>query len=140
VLSVNGGSVIINGSGTYSGTWTQASDEKFKKNIQPLKNSISKIQQLNGVSYGLRKVKFPEKNFDDGRQIGLIAQNVEKVFPELVKTDSEGYKSVAYQNMVAVLIEAIKEQQSSIEELKKEVELLKTSMNSKSVEVSSLGN
>jgi len=134
------GTVIINGSGCYSGTWVACSDIRFKQDIKPLHNSIDKIEQLNGVSYELRKDEFPEKNFDDGRQIGLIAQNVEKVFPELVKTDSEGYKAVAYQNMVAVLIEAIKEQQSSIEELKKEVELLKTSMNNKVIEVSSLGN
>ena len=51
------------------------------------------------------------------------------MFPELVKTDAEGYKSVAYQNMVAVLIEAVKEQQKSINELKKEVEKLKSNQN-----------
>ncbi|MBW1898139.1 MAG: tail fiber domain-containing protein [Deltaproteobacteria bacterium] len=111
------GLVIVNGSGTYSGTWTQSSDERFKKNIEPLRNSIDKIEQLNGVSYELRKEEFPEKNFSNRKQIGLIAQDVEKVLPELVRTDSEGYKSVAYQNMVPVLIEAIKEQQDEIEDL-----------------------
>ena len=120
------GLVIVNGSGTYSGTWTQASDVRFKKNIEPLFNSVDKIQQLNGVSYEFRNDEFPDKNFTDGKQIGLIAQDVEKVFPELVETDSDGYKSIAYQNMVAVLIEAVKEQQKSIDELKKEVEKLKS--------------
>jgi len=111
------GMVILNGSGTYSGTWTQSSDERFKKNIEPLRNSIDKIEQLDGVSYELRKEEFPEKNFSNRKQIGLIAQDVEKVLPELVRTDSKGYKSVAYQNMVPVLIEAIKEQQDEIEDL-----------------------
>jgi len=111
------GMVIVNGSGTYSGTWTQSSDKRYKKNIEPLGNSIDKIEQLNGVSYELRREEFPEKNFSNRKQIGLIAQNVEKVLPELVLTDSEGYKSVAYQNMVPVLIEAIKEQQDEIKTL-----------------------
>jgi len=136
--SISGGLVIVNGSGTYSGTWTQASDERFKKNIKPLRNVLQKIEQLEGVSYKYRKHKFPDKNFADGKQIGLIAQNVEKVFPELVKTDKDGYKSVAYQNMVAVLIEAVKEQQSSIQELKKEIETLKSSLKDKDVKVTSV--
>ena len=137
---IGGGIVKVIGSGTYTGTWTQASDERFKTDIEPMHNAVDKVQQLNGVSYEFRQNEFPEKNFSDGRQIGLIAQEVEKVLPELVKTDDEGYKSVAYQNIVAVLIEAVKEQQSSIDKLKKEVELLKTSIDSKGVEVSSLGN
>ena len=57
-------------------------------------------------------------------QMGLIAQEVEKVFPEVVLTDNEGYKSIAYSKMVAVLIEAIKEQQEMIEELKLKIETL----------------
>ena len=134
------GNVIVNGSGTYSGTWTLSSDVRFKKNIQHLENTIDKIEQLNGVSYELRREEFSKKNFSDGRQIGLIAQDVEKVYPELVVTDNEGYKSVAYQNIVAVLIEAVKEQQKSIDQLKKEVELLRSATGNNSVEVSSLGN
>lgn len=120
--------VKINGSGTYTGTWTQASDKRFKKNVEPIKNAVDKVQQLNGVSYEFKSDEFPEKNFADGKQIGLIAQDVEKIFPELIKTDNEGYKSIAYQNMVAVLIEAVKEQQKSIDELKKEVLELKTKL------------
>lgn len=134
------GLVEIIGSGTYTGTWTQASDIRFKKNIRPLKNSIEKIEQLNGVSYELKKDKYSQKNFSAGRQIGLIAQNVEKVYPELVKTDNEGYKSVAYQNLVAVLVEAVKEQQSNIDKLKKEVEKLKALYGNKNVKLSLLGN
>ena len=88
----------------------------------------------------MKTEEYPEKNFSIEKQIGLIAQDVEKVFPELVVTDSEGYKSVAYQNLVAVLIEAVKEQQKSINQLKKEVELLKSSADKNNIEISSLGN
>lgn len=123
-----GGLVKVNGSGTYTGTWTQASDERFKKNVEPIENAVDNVQRLNGVSYEFKTDEFPEKNFEEGKQIGLIAQDVEKIFPELVETDNEGYKSVAYQNMVAVLIEAVKEQQKSIDELKNEVLELKTKL------------
>ncbi len=133
----NGGSVIINGSGVYSGTWSQNSDERFKKNIEPVTNTVEKLLKLNGVSYEYNKEEFPNKNFADGKQIGLIAQNVEEVFPELVQTDSEGYKSVAYQNLVPILIEAIKEQQKSIDELKREITELKQNKNSDYVKLSS---
>ena len=54
------------------------------------------------------------------RQIGLIAQEVERVLPELVTTDEKGYKSVAYQNVVPVVVEAIKVQQKQMEDLKAE--------------------
>ena len=63
--------------------------------------------------------------FENGTQIGIIAQDIEKVFPELVKTDDKGYKSVAYDKLSVIAISAIKEQQKQIEELKAVVESLK---------------
>ncbi len=119
------GLVLVNGSGTYTGSWTQASDERFKKNIKPLQNSLEQIEKLKPVSYELKKDEFPDKKFSDDIQIGLIAQEVEKVIPVLVKTDSEGYKSIDYSKINVLLIDAIKEQQKSINELKREIELLK---------------
>jgi Ca2+-binding EF-hand superfamily protein len=66
---------------------------------------------------------FPEWNFEDTRQYGLIAQEVEKIFPEMVKTiDAKGYKGVDYMKLIPVLVEAIKEQQKQIEDLKKAVQ------------------
>lgn len=128
-LGANGGAdglVLLNGSGTYTGSWTQASDGRFKKNIKPLENSLEQIEKLNPVSYELKKEELPEKKFSDEGQIGLIAQEVEKVLPVLVKTDSEGYKSIDYSKINVLLIDAIKEQQKSINELRKEIELLKS--------------
>jgi hypothetical protein len=86
-----------------------SSDKSLKTNIQPLTNSLNKVKQLEGVSFNWK---------ENGEQsIGLIAQDVEKVFPELVSSE-EGNKAVAYGNLVAVLIEAVKEQQKQIDELK----------------------
>lgn len=95
-----------------------SSDINLKKDIVQIGNPLDKINQLKGVS-------FTWKN-DNKKSIGLIAQDVEKVFPELVLTDENtGLKSLQYGNLVAVLIEAVKEQQKQINELKKEIEELK---------------
>jgi hypothetical protein len=67
-------------------------------------------------------------NFPSGNHLGLIAQEVEEVLPELVNTDDDGYKSVEYANLVAVLIEAIKEQQSMLSELRAELDEVKSTM------------
>jgi len=91
--------------------FVQSSDERLKQNIQPLASSLSKLAQLRGVS-------FKWKDEPQDNQIGLVAQEVEKVLPEIVSTDSEGYKSIAYGKLTAVLLEAIKELQQQVEELK----------------------
>ncbi len=93
------------------------SDVKLKKNIETLDNALQKITSLRGVKFNWK---------EDGRaDIGVIAQEVEKVFPEVVHTGNKGIKSVEYANLIAPMIEAIKEQQKQIEELKREVETLK---------------
>ena len=93
------------------------SDLALKTNIKPLENSLAKILQLQGVSFNWK---------DSGElSIGLIAQEVEKIFPELV-SGNEGSKTVDYGKLVPVLIEAIKEQQNEIEKLKLEIEALKS--------------
>jgi len=93
------------------------SDIRWKKNVQSLPNSLDMVTRLRGVNYEWRQDEFPEMNFPEGQRIGLIAQEVEKVIPELVNTAADGYKSVEYANLVAVLIEAVKEQQKQIEAL-----------------------
>jgi hypothetical protein len=97
-----------------------ASDERYKKNIHPLEQSLDKLTQLSGVSYEWKTDEFAGKGFREGRQIGLIAQDVEKVIPELVQTDANGYKAVAYDKLVPVLIEAVKEQQKEITKQREE--------------------
>ncbi len=91
------------------------SDLRYKKDIKNIENVLEKILALRGISYVWRTDRFPEKQFPKGRSIGVVAQELEQYFPELVSTDVNGYKSVNYQNMVVVLLEALKEQNKKIE-------------------------
>jgi trimeric autotransporter adhesin len=85
--------------------------------VQTLPNALDTILNLRGVSYEWKDSKRRE-----GRQIGFIAQEVEKVLPEIVSTREDGYKGVGYQNVVPVLVEAMKQQQTQIAALQKQVE------------------
>ena len=91
------------------------SDLRFKKDIEPIHNSLEKIRQINGVTYYYRYAEFKGLGFTDKEQVGVIAQEVEKVLPQLVFTDDQGYKAVDYTKLVPLLIEGIKEQQKQIE-------------------------
>lgn len=91
-----------------------SSDERFKKDITRVTGALDKVQSINGVTYNFKTEEFKNKNFPETRQLGFIAQNVEQVVPEVVKTDGAGYKSIDYAKMTALLNEAIKEQQSQI--------------------------
>ncbi|MEK6774176.1 MAG: tail fiber domain-containing protein [Bdellovibrionota bacterium] len=93
---------------------TAVSDRRLKEDIQPLENSLDNILKLQGVSYDwINKEKYGQS-----QQIGLIAQELEKVYPQAVVTDSKsGLKSVAYDHLVAPLIEAFKELNQRITEL-----------------------
>jgi len=115
------GLVIVTGSGTYSGSWTQTSDVRMKENLCEIENAIDLISNLEGKYYNWRIEEFKEKNFDEGKQIGLIAQEVEKIIPEIVRSDSEDFKSIDYSKISVYLIEAVKEQQEIINELKKTI-------------------
>ena len=114
---------IVNGSLLVNST-LYSSDERFKQNIVTISSPLQKIQQINGVEYEMRVGEFPQKHFVPGRQIGLIAQNVEKVIPDVVH-EMDGYKGVDYAKLVPLLIEGIKEQQKQIETSNDEVEKLK---------------
>jgi hypothetical protein len=85
------------------------SDERLKEDITPITGAIAKVQAIDGVY-------FKYKGKEDQR-VGFIAQNVEKVLPEVVSTDSDGMKSVDYSSLVPLLVQAIKEQQVMIEKL-----------------------
>ena len=109
------GDVIVNGSFTY------ASDKRFKKDIVTVNNALSKVLQLRGVNYYWRNNEFPNRGFDDKLELGLIAQEVEVVIPEIVAEIGDGYKGVEYSKLVALLVEAIKEQQAIIDGQKTEM-------------------
>jgi hypothetical protein len=101
------------GNMTIAGTLTQNSDVRLKENIKPIESALDKVKQMQGVEFN--------KINSGTKEIGVVAQEIEKIIPELVLEDKEGIKSVAYGNITAVLIEAIKEQQKQIEELKEQL-------------------
>ncbi|MGC2063839.1 MAG: tail fiber domain-containing protein [Thermodesulfovibrionales bacterium] len=92
-------------------TMATPSDLRYKKDIHPLESSLDKVLLLQGVAYEWDKGKVSGAGYKSGNQIGLIAQEVEKVLPELVHTDGKGYKTLSYDKLVPVLVEAVKEQQ-----------------------------
>ena len=106
--------------GTIRGNNVSPSDARWKKEIETIDNALERVTSLHGVNF-----KWKDTESDDTLQMGVVAQEVEKVFPEVVSTDDQGYKSVAYDKLVAPLIEAIKEQQTQIEALQAEIEELK---------------
>ncbi len=95
----------------------ETSDQRLKKNISEIDNALDKVTSMRGVTYDWRRDEFPEKNFSEGMQYGLIAQELEQIVPELVSTDNNGWKSIEYSHIVPLLIEAIKEQQQTIDHL-----------------------
>ena len=88
----------------------------MEKKYFTTKNNIEKLKKIKGVSYYWAIEDYPEKNFTDKKQIGVLAQDVQAVFPELVLKDKQGFLSVNYSALIAPLIEAFKEQQKQIEE------------------------
>jgi hypothetical protein len=110
------GNLIIDANLTVSGNITETSDLRVKSEIKPLESSLDRVKLLNGVSY--------IKDGQFSRNIGLIAQEVIKVVPEVVSTDDNGMLSVSYSNLVALLIEAIKEQDKKIEALTEKLDSL----------------
>lgn len=115
----------VNGSVRGVGAFDQTSDRRYKKQIEPISDALAIVEALRGVTFTWRQDEFPEMNFKPGRQIGFIGQEVEKVLPEVVSVDKQGVRSVAYGSVVPVLVEAIKQQQRMIEELRAEVLMLK---------------
>lgn len=98
---------------------------RSKENIAPIESPLNKILNINGVLFNWKTEEYKDKGFPDGRHYGVIAQEVEKVLPELVKEGPEGEKAVAYTEVVPVLIEAMKEQQKEIEELRAMIKQLR---------------
>jgi hypothetical protein len=88
------------------------SDARVKTDVITIENALDKVKALRGVTY----IRVDTE--DKSRKMGVIAQETEKILPEVVQQDDQGRYSVAYGNIVGVLIEAIKEQQLQIEELK----------------------
>jgi hypothetical protein len=105
----------VNGSAGGTGAWINASDVRLKKNVTTLQNSLEKVNKLRGVNFEWKDTK----NNRTGLQMGFIAQEAKEIIPEVVSDDDE-YMSMQYAPITALLVEAVKEQQKIIENLKKE--------------------
>ena len=110
----------------YATTWLNTSDARLKKDVQTLTGALDKVLKLRGVSFywknreEMAAVKGVaadslDYGYDSFKHIGVIAQELEQEFPELVNTDGDGFKSVEYSTLGPILIEAMKEQQQIIE-------------------------
>jgi len=110
------GAVTLNGINIYSVFAPIShghSDRRLKQNIHTITNPIEKVSALRGVNFEFIK--------DGKKQIGVIAQETEEIIPEVIGECPDGYKTVQYGNIVGLLIEAIKEQQKQIDELKEKI-------------------
>lgn len=119
VVEVPFGNIILDpadGIVRVDGTLSETSDGRLKHSVQAIDDPIDKVCKMRGVRY--------VRTGAEKREIGFIAQEVETILPEVVFTGEDGYKSVAYQNITALLVEAMKEQQKKIEQLTKTIELL----------------
>ena len=110
--------VMFNGNATLAGNLSVNSDARLKSNIISLGSTMSKLLEIDGKSYIMKRDENKEQ------KIGLLAQDIEKVFPELV-SESSGIKSVNYQGLVPVLINALKEQDVKMKEQQMEIESLR---------------
>ena len=118
-----------------NGAWF-ASDRHLKSDIQKIPHALDRVMKLQGVTFQWKEEDRCEKcpietstKLEHRTEMGLIAQDVEKVVPEVVRTTVEGTKALAYQNLVALLIESIKTQQAQLDELAREIGVLQTKVN-----------
>ena len=133
-VSANGATsgIYLNGNFAGTGTNSYTSDAKLKKNIAPVENALEMVMKLKPSSYQFRVGEFGEMFLPSGNHYGVIAQDLQKVFPELVSEQkfynsdksSLDYLAVNYQELTPVLIAAIQEQQKTIDEQKQQLEEL----------------
>lgn len=98
-------------------------DIRLKKNIIRIHGALATIMKLRGVEYEWKTKSYPQFHHRNGMEIGLVAQEVEEIEPLLVDTDLQGFKSIEYERISVLLIEAVKEQQQLINLLKKQLAL-----------------
>jgi hypothetical protein len=113
---------------TATGNITAYSDSRIKRDIYIIENALEKTLALRGVTYFRTDDRIKEED-KQKRKVGVVAQEVERILPEVVCEDADGFKSVDYGNITALLIEAIKEQQTTIESLKDRILVLENIKN-----------
>lgn len=107
----------VQGSACATGGWNSCSDLGFKEDIETIGHALDAVMRLRGVSFSWKANEYGDMGLPDGRHFGVVAQEVEKVLPQVVIEGPAGVKAVAYDEIIPVLIEAIKAQQDQIEVL-----------------------
>lgn len=107
----------------------ETSDKRFKTNVTELTDALDKVERIRGVSFEWNDKAESIGARTGQKQIGIVAQEIESVLPELVATSDEGYKSVDYSKLTAVLVEAVKELKTENESLRSRIQALETSLN-----------
>jgi hypothetical protein len=112
------GNVVVTGimSVTDDITAFYSSDERLKDNITPIEDPLAKVLSISGNTFD-----WNDKSSHTGKDIGVIAQEIEKVLPEIVTTRDSGYKAVQYEKLTALLIEAVKELSAKVEKLEQKL-------------------
>ena len=104
-----------------TGDYLRLTDTKAKTDVRPIVNALDKVDGLRGVTYDLQGEIAEKMEGSAGRQVGFLAQEVEQVLPEAVKTMNDGYKAVDYSRLTALLVEAVKELKAENEDLRARV-------------------
>ena len=118
----NANAMCLGGNGWASAAFISASDIRTKKNIRPIKDALNKVLGLEGVNFEFAVENFPGKQYPTDLQIGFIAQQVEPILPEVVEEGPDNMKSIAYAQLTALLVEAVKEQNTEVKNLKEDLE------------------
>ncbi|MEO1652530.1 MAG: tail fiber domain-containing protein [Bacteroidota bacterium] len=108
-LTVDGNALAV--------SYLTLADQNLSTEVQPLNNALESLQEMQGVSYAFDQESNLKRNLPGGRNFGLIAQQVQKVYPELVQEDANGILAVNYDGLIPVLMEALKAQQAQISQL-----------------------
>ncbi len=138
----------VNGSVAGVGAYNNLSDRRLKRNISSIDNPLESLLQIHGVLYDWRRDEFRDYDFPSGQDMGVIAQDVQKVFPEAVSESDQGLLSVAYSKLIAPIIEAIRELNLRLQKtesgLQSEISALKTvqkkQKTQKDIEIQNLKN
>ena len=113
-ISASSGTTTVNNDLSVSGNFYNPSDMRLKKNIETLQDVLGKLEQIRGVSFEYKD----QEKYTQGAKIGVIAQEINKVYPELVTTGDDGFLQVDYTQLTGILIQAVKEQQKQMEAMK----------------------
>jgi hypothetical protein len=95
-----------------------SSDARLKRDITPFPRLLDKVAQLQPVHFYWRTEEFPDRHFGTAQSFGLLAQDVERILPELVREDEEGYKAVRYNEIPLLLLQAVRELKAENDALK----------------------